>query len=90
VKLYQGKIVRAFAWAGQTLWNQGTLSTAELKLGAVCHDYLADEHLSWREQQEISAGNIDLMPALAARWSIDPAAIDARKIAAFPGLIGEM
>ncbi|MBL6764983.1 MAG: hypothetical protein ISQ14_08500 [Verrucomicrobiae bacterium] len=90
VKLYQGKIVRAFAWAGQTLWNQGPLSTAELKLGAICHDYLEDEHLTWREQQELSAKNLELIPSLAARWSIDPAAIDARKIAAYPGLIGEL
>lgn len=90
VKLYQGRIVRAFAWAGQTIWNQGPMSSAEIKLGAVCHDYLEDEHLTWRDQQEVSEGNIELIPALAARWSIDPAAIDARKIASYPGLLGEM
>lgn len=89
-KFYQGKVVRAYAWAGQTIWNQGTMSSAELKLGAICHDYLADEDITWQEQQEISANNIEIIPPLAARWSIDPSAIDARKIAAFPGLTGEI
>ena len=89
-KLYQGEVVRAFAWAGQTIWNQGQMSSAELKLGATCHQYLEDENLSWQEQQEISADNIDLIPALSARWSIDPSAIDARKISPYPGLTGEL
>ncbi|MGB0579800.1 MAG: hypothetical protein ACPGVU_08885, partial [Limisphaerales bacterium] len=89
-KFYQGKVVRAYAWAGQTIWNQGTMSSAELKLGAICHDYLEDEHITWQEQQEISANNIEIIPPLSARWSIDPSAIDARKIEAFPGLTGEI
>jgi len=89
-KLYQGDVVRAYAWAGQTIWNQGPMSSAELKLGFTCHDYLEDENLSWQEQQEISADNIELIPALCARWSIDPSAIDARKISPYPGLSGEL
>lgn len=90
IKLYQGKVVRAFAWAGQTIWNQGPMSSAEIKLGASCLNFLEDEHLTWRDQQEVSAGNIEIIPALAARWSIDPAAIDARKIAPYHGFTGEM
>jgi hypothetical protein len=89
-KFYQGNAVRAYAWAGQTVWNQGPMSAAEIKLGATCHQYFEDEHLPWQEQQEISAHNIELIPALAARWSIDPAAIDARKISPYPGLSGEL
>lgn len=89
-KLHQGNVVRAYAWAGQTIWNQGQMSSAELKLGFTCHDYLEDENLSWQEQQEISADNIELIPALCARWSIDPSAIDARRISPYPGLSGEL
>lgn len=89
-KFYQGKAVRAYGWAGQTVWNQGPMSSAEIKLGAVCHDYFEDENLSWQEQQEISANNIELIPSLAARWSIDPANIDAQKIAPYPGISGDL
>lgn len=89
-KFYQGRAVRAYAWAGRTVWNQGPKSSAEIKLGAICHDYFEDEHLSWQEQQQISATNIELIPALAARWSIDPANIDADKIAPYPGISGEL
>lgn len=89
-KFYQGKSIRAYAWAGQTVWNQGEMSSAELKLGATCHQYLEDEDLSWQEQMDISANNIELIPALAARWSIDPSAIDARKIGHYPGISGDL
>ena len=39
VRAEAGKIVRAYAWAGKTLWNQGPLTPAENILEMRCCDY---------------------------------------------------
>src|SRR5215472_9042244 len=40
VKAEGGRILRAYAWAGKTLWSQGTCTTAEKELDLKCFDYL--------------------------------------------------
>src|SRR5258707_1386726 len=34
-----GRVQRAYAWAGRTLWNQGDLTQAENNLGLKCYSY---------------------------------------------------
>src|SRR5262249_14206685 len=43
VRAQRGKIVRAYAWAGRTLWHQGKPTSAEKDLGLKCFDYAAPE-----------------------------------------------
>lgn len=67
-----GSVIRAYAWAGETLWNQGDLSLDERMLGLACRDY-GDS----REGEGIRGGvaeqqNTDRVALLARRWSLDP------------------
>ncbi len=39
VRADAGRIVRGYAWAGKTLWNQGAATQAERDLGMKCYDY---------------------------------------------------
>lgn len=83
-----GRIVRAYAWAGATVWNQGVKTTAETSLGVKCFSYgeipPADE---WTVADYIIA-NVDKVPQIARRWSLDPAEIDLRTVAKARGIAG--
>ncbi|MBG87544.1 MAG: hypothetical protein CMO80_11685 [Verrucomicrobiales bacterium] len=87
-KLYQGATVRAYAWAGETLWNQGNPTSAELSLKMRCPDYFEHEEISWQEQHQFSHENIERVPSLASRWSIDPTSIDPKRMTPYPGFSG--
>ena len=39
VQVEAGRVRRAYAWAGTTLWKQGLKTTAEADLGLKCFDY---------------------------------------------------
>ncbi len=83
-----GHIVRAYAWAGETLWNQGNPTPAESRLRLRCHPYgSALEELPFTELAAL-AHNTERVPALAARWGVDPAA-HALRARRQPGLLGE-
>ena len=76
VRLENGKVERAYAWASGTVWNQGARTEAELDLSVKCFGY--DERPapdSWAAPEWIAA-NVAKVPLLAARWSIDPARIN--------------
>ncbi len=73
-----GRVVRAYAWAGQTLWNQGVKTRAELELGLKCFHYFEGPERIAFGQTDVIAMNTEKVPLLAARWSLDPAAIDER------------
>ncbi|HVU27099.1 MAG TPA: hypothetical protein VHG71_05110 [Verrucomicrobiae bacterium] len=66
-RLDEGCVTRAFAWAGETVWNQGQKTLSEVELGLKCNDYGDDF-----ENPESTVANVAKVPALAARWSIDP------------------
>jgi hypothetical protein len=89
VRADRGRVQRAYAWAGRTLWQQGPTTLAEKELGVKCFDYaeLADRPFG---EPDPMAANVDKVPLLAARWSLDPARIDesfhARGIAGEPSL----
>jgi len=77
-RLEAGRVVRAYAWARTTLWNQGVRTTTETALGVKCFAY--GENVSpttWGVSDHIAA-NVEKVPMLAARWSMNPAAIDPR------------
>ena len=71
-----GRVIRAYAWATETVWNQGVRTGAETDLSMKCFGY--DEHPaadSWAAAEWMAA-NVAKVPLLAARWSLDPARMD--------------
>ncbi len=86
----QGRILRAYAWAGKTLWNQGRLTKAETELRLKCFDYAEAAERSYFAQIHPSVLNTERVPLLAARWSLDPASINARLPGETQGIAGEL
>jgi len=78
VRVENGRVTRAYAWAAETVWNQGLKTDAETDLSMKCFGY--DEHpaIDPRAAAEWMAANVARVPLLAARWSLDPAHIDRR------------
>ncbi len=89
IEAARGRIIRAYAWAGRTLWNQGKPTPAEQELGLKCFDYSDPAQPFPYSMQESVTGNVEKVPLLAARWSLDPAAIDERFLEHERGVSGE-
>ena len=89
-RLDSGEVLRAYAWAGHVAWNQGLPSPAELGLGLRCYEYLEPVEKNWDESHDPILQNIERLPMLAARWSVDPTALDERHFATGRGIVGEM
>lgn len=85
-----GHILRAYAWAGHTLWNQGNRTGAENELGLKCFGYGETAPKCRPDQPEPATLNIDRVPLLAARWSLDPAQLDASVLEKAGGIAGEL
>jgi len=84
-----GRIVRAYAWAGATVWNQGIKTTAETALGVKCFGY---GEVSTTDEWTVAAfivANVEKVPQIARRWSLDPAEIDLRTLASAHGIAGQ-
>ncbi|MBU6411401.1 MAG: hypothetical protein KGR98_13530, partial [Verrucomicrobia bacterium] len=77
-RLDDGCVTRAYAWAGETIWNQGLKTIAEIQLELRCFQY--GESVGAWEASGAAAQNVERIPLLAARWSIDP----CRTAASFP------
>jgi hypothetical protein len=88
VRADSGRIVRAYAWAGRALWVQGARTGAEKELAVTCLEYtdLPEENFGLPDR---IAANVDKVPLLAARWSLDPATIDERLLEHERGISGE-
>jgi hypothetical protein len=89
IRVENGVVTRAYAWAGETVWNQGRKTAAETELSMKCFGY--GEHpgaASWAAA-EWTATNVAKVPLLAARWSLDPARIDERLRNHASGVAGE-
>jgi len=84
-----GRVVRAYAWAGRTVWNQGIKTRAELELGLKCFHYFESPDRSLFGQSDVTFTNAEKVPLLAARWSFDPAAVDERVFERACGVAGE-
>jgi hypothetical protein len=84
-----GRVQRAYAWAGRTLWNQGPPTRGEKELSLKCYDYAESEQGSTFTLPDGVAANVDKLPLLAAIWSLDPARIDEHILEAACGIAGE-
>ena len=89
VQADHGHIVRGYAWAGKTLWNQGQMTHAEVQLRLKCFGYTESSEPVHYAQVDPTAVNSERVALLAARWSVDPAAIDVRRLRASQGIAGE-
>lgn len=89
IKADNGRVLRAYAWAGRTLWQQGTRTSAEKELDLKCFEYNEPSERNLFEQPDPLCANVEKVPLLAARWSLDPARIDAQFLEAEPGIAGE-
>ncbi len=69
-----GTIVRAFAWAGTTLWNEGEPTPAERTLRLRSPRY-SDPTPTTALARESILSNLDKVPILAGRWSVDPVSV---------------
>jgi hypothetical protein len=89
IKADNGRVLRAYAWAGRTVWQQGARTSAEADLGLKCFDYAESPERILFEHPDPLSLNVEKVPLLAARWSLDPARIDAQFLEAGPGIAGE-
>ena len=70
-RLEDGVVRRAYAWAGETLWNEGRLTLEERLLGLRCRDYAEEiEPLRYGEVAP-EMHNTERVMLLARRWSLD-------------------
>jgi hypothetical protein len=72
-RMDDGCVTRAYAWAGETVWNQGAKTMAEIETGMKCFNYGESLEVESWTTNESAAANLEKIPLLAARWSIDPA-----------------
>lgn len=89
-RLLSGDVFRAYAWAGETLWNQGELTRAELDLGVDCASYGGEPTADVLSAHDPGLTNAEKVPLLAARWSIDPTSIDVNRQWQQPGITGRV
>ncbi len=89
VKVQNGRIVRAYAWAGATLWLQGTPTPSEQDLDLKCLNYAEETSELSSEGLECIEANADKVPLLAARWGLDPAGIQKRFLLEEHGVLGQ-
>jgi hypothetical protein len=74
-RIDDGCVTRAYAWTGETVWNQGLKTRAEMGLRMKCFDYGDNSEMDFESVNESTAANLDKIPLLAARWSVDPAMV---------------
>lgn len=88
VRVEDGEVMRGYAWAGKTLWNQGLTTRAETEFGLKCFQYFESPDQTF-EESEIAATNVEKVASLASRWSIDPASVDEQLFEHAYGIAGE-
>lgn len=89
VRAESGRVIRAYAWAGRTLWNQGVRTQAEIDLGLRCLHYFENPGSGLFHSSDFLVVNTERVPLLAAAWSIDPATIDEHTLEETSGITGE-
>jgi hypothetical protein len=83
-----GRVLRAYAWAGKTLWNQGEPTPAETDLGMKCYAYAEAAEKAPFGAADPSANNADKIHLLASRWSVDPEDFEERFSERECGIVG--
>ena len=90
VRAHTGRIERAYAWCGETQWNQGLVTPEESVIGMECHKYgISIEDLDSKQITRLS-NNTANIPQLAARWSINPDALSPEIFTKSSGITGEL
>ncbi len=88
-QLDHGQVLRAYAWAGETLWNQGPMTKAEQDLKLRCLSYTQSSETLGLARSELLAANTDKVVRLAAAWSIDPTTLEGSTLEA-KGIAGDL
>ncbi len=88
VRVEAGRVVRGYAWAGKALWNQGTPTRAEMEYGMKCFQYFDSPDQAF-DGFDTASTNVEKVSLLAARWSLDPAAVDEHLFEHVYGIAGE-
>jgi len=83
-RLDDGCVTRAYAWTGETVWNQGPETLPEIEVDVKLFAY--GEHTATRLDAE---RNFERVPQLAARWSLDPAQVKLTSLRPTTGIAGE-
>lgn len=83
-RLDDGCVTRAYAWTGETVWNQGTETLPEIEVGVKTFAY-GDNSATIHDAEM----NFAKVPQLAARWSLDPAEVKQHHVSPATGLAGE-
>lgn len=83
-RLDEGCVTRAYAWTGETVWNQGGETLPEADIGMKTFAY--GDHSATILDAET---NFEKVPQLAARWSLDPAEVRLTSARQATGIAGE-
>jgi hypothetical protein len=88
VRIENNRVYRAYAWAGETVWNQGERTAAEKELELKCYEY-CDSPLPYPfTARDSHVANTEKVMQLAARWSVDPMAVN--NLRASVGIAGDL
>lgn len=83
-RLDDGCVTRAYAWTGETVWNQGSKTLPETAVGVKIFGY-GDQSATILDAES----NFEKVPQLAARWSLDPGEVKLDSSRQSIGLAGE-
>jgi hypothetical protein len=83
-RLDDGCVTRAYAWVGETVWNQGSETLPEIEAELRLFGY-GDPSATVLDAEK----NFEKVPHLAARWSLDPAAVKLNSVQQSIGIAGE-
>ena len=89
-RIENNRVHRAYAWAGETLWNQGDRTAAERELEMKCYEYGHAPLPYPFTSRDSHVANTEKVIQLAARWSIDPLAINNQNLRAAFGITGDL
>jgi hypothetical protein len=73
-RLDDGRVLRAYSWAAETLWNEGRPTIEERLLGLRCWAYGEDPEPGRYGDAPPELHNTERVILLARRWSVDPVA----------------
>jgi hypothetical protein len=88
-RLDGGRVVRAYMWAGQTLWSQGAPTEAERDLKLRCLSYTDGPEVLGLSEREVFGLNTEKVVRLAGMWSLDPTNVESDALEA-KGIAGDL
>jgi hypothetical protein len=90
VRAENGQIRRAYAWGGETLWNQGSTTQAERDVNLTCLDYGEPAPVVDLSTSTPQPTNAEKVMQLAGRWSLDPSTLDESVLRLGRGVAGDL